>query len=114
MHIEYIPYHKNAVERRYHRCAYIQIKFLYMSVEDCEHNNSGYFKKGLTLLNLDIQNHAMYVTISRCSNGIRYFGSPCTNDIDCQPDLSLVVRKPVFGSFDQVPHEPGCTATEDG
>ena len=28
--------------------------------------------------------------------------------------LSLVVRKPVFGNFDQVQHKPGCTATEDG
>ena len=29
-------------------------------------------------------------------------------------DMSLVVRKPVFGVSDQVPHKPGCTATEDG
>ena len=28
--------------------------------------------------------------------------------------LSLVVRKPVFGVSDQVPHEPACTATEGG
>ena len=28
--------------------------------------------------------------------------------------MSLVVRKPVFGVSDQVPHEPGCTATECG
>ena len=28
--------------------------------------------------------------------------------------MSLVVRKPVFGVSDQVPHKPGCTATEDG
>ena len=28
--------------------------------------------------------------------------------------LSLVVRKPVFGVSDQVPHKPGCTSTEDG
>ena len=27
---------------------------------------------------------------------------------------SLVVRKPVLGVSDQVPHKPGCTATEDG
>ena len=26
---------------------------------------------------------------------------------------SLVVRKPVFGVSDQVPHKPGCTVTED-
>ena len=28
--------------------------------------------------------------------------------------MSLVVRKPVFGIFDQVRHKPGCTAIEDG
>ena len=28
--------------------------------------------------------------------------------------MSLVVRKPVFGVSDQVRHNPGCTATEDG
>ena len=26
---------------------------------------------------------------------------------------SLVVRKPVFGIFDQIPHKRGCTTTED-
>ena len=28
--------------------------------------------------------------------------------------MSLVVRKPVFGVSDQVPHKPGCTTTQDG
>ena len=28
--------------------------------------------------------------------------------------MSLVVRKPVFGVSDQVRHKPDCTATEDG
>ena len=28
--------------------------------------------------------------------------------------LSLVVKKPVFGVSDLVPHKPGFTATEDG
>ena len=28
--------------------------------------------------------------------------------------MSLVLRKPVFGVSDQVPHKSGCTATEDG
>ena len=28
--------------------------------------------------------------------------------------MSLVLRKPVFGVSDQVPHKPGCTITEDG
>ena len=29
-------------------------------------------------------------------------------------NMSLVLRKPVFGVSDQVRHKPGCTATEDG
>ena len=29
------------------------------------------------------------------------------------PDLGLVVRKPVFGVSEQVRHKPGCTATKD-
>ena len=29
-------------------------------------------------------------------------------------DMSLVLRKPVFGVSDQVRHKPGCTAIEDG
>ena len=28
--------------------------------------------------------------------------------------LGLVVRKPVFGVSDKVPHKPGCKTTEDG
>ena len=28
--------------------------------------------------------------------------------------MSLIVRKPVFGVFDQVRHKRGCTTTEDG
>ena len=28
-------------------------------------------------------------------------------------EMSLVVRKPVFGVFDQVPHKPGFTIIED-
>ena len=35
-------------------------------------------------------------------------------DRPLQLNLSLVVRKPVFGVSDQVRHKPGCTATEDG
>ena len=34
--------------------------------------------------------------------------------VTIEDDLSLVVRKPVFGVSDQVPHKPGCTTTEDG
>ena len=32
----------------------------------------------------------------------------------CVAQLSLVVRKPVFGNSDQVTHKPGCTTTQDG
>ena len=32
----------------------------------------------------------------------------------CLEYMSLVLRKPVFGVSDQVPHKRGCTATEDG
>ena len=31
---------------------------------------------------------------------------------DSSKHMSLVVRKPVFGVSDQVPHKPGCTATD--
>ena len=34
--------------------------------------------------------------------------------LDEQFYMSRDVRKPVFGVSDQVPHKPGCTATEDG
>ena len=33
---------------------------------------------------------------------------------DMSDNMSLVIRKPVVGVSDQVPHKPGCTATEDG
>ena len=29
-------------------------------------------------------------------------------------NMSLILRKPVFGVSDQVRHKSGCTATEDG
>ena len=32
-------------------------------------------------------------------------------EVNERVSMSLVVRKPVFGVFDQVPHKPGCTAT---
>ena len=50
-----------------------------------------------------------------------YFGSllpvfdVCFGDVSpyvCADYLSLVLRKPVFGVSDQVPHKPGCTVTE--
>ena len=31
-----------------------------------------------------------------------------------QVHMSLVLRKPVFGVSDKVPHKPGCTTTQDG
>ena len=30
-----------------------------------------------------------------------------------QIEMSLVVRKPVFGASDQVQHKPGCTVNSD-
>ena len=33
--------------------------------------------------------------------------------INVVPEMSLVLRKPVFGVSDPVPHKQGCTATED-
>ena len=35
-------------------------------------------------------------------------------DVIKKKNMSLVVRKPVFGVSDQVRHKPSCTATEDG
>ena len=41
--------------------------------------------------------------------------SPITERfLSCRSNMSLVVRKPVFGVSDQVRHKLGCTATEDG
>ena len=34
--------------------------------------------------------------------------------VENHSNMSLVVRKPVFGVSDQVRHKPGCTVTEDG
>ena len=34
--------------------------------------------------------------------------------IPAKVNMSLVVRKPVFGVSDQARHKPGCTVTEDG
>ena len=43
------------------------------------------------------------------------FGHLLHNSAQLQlSNMSLVVRKPVFGVPDQVRHKPGCTATEDG
>ena len=38
----------------------------------------------------------------------------CSSADDAQNYMSLVVRKPVFGVSDQVPHKPGNAVTEDG
>ena len=39
-------------------------------------------------------------------------GTGGTAALDKEDYLSLVVRKPVFGVYDQVQHKPGCTAKE--
>ena len=38
----------------------------------------------------------------------------CTICVANTKTLILILRKPVFGVFDQVRYKPGCTATEDG
>ena len=38
----------------------------------------------------------------------------CTNAVIVNKQMSLVVRKPVFGVSDLVPHKPGCITTQDG
>ena len=38
----------------------------------------------------------------------------CLQHLEILYEMSLVVRKPVFGVSDQVRHKAGCTATEDG
>ena len=35
-------------------------------------------------------------------------------DRETRDNMSLVMRKPVFGVSDQVRHKPGCTTTKDG
>ena len=45
-------------------------------------------------------------------NQARNASSRCRWNGVVQSDLSLVVRKLVFGVSDQVPHKRGCTATE--
>ena len=40
-------------------------------------------------------------------------GEVPASDVSSQ-HMSRVMRKPVFGVSDLVPHKPGCTATEDG
>ena len=59
-----------------------------------------------------------------CDQDLKKYFDSCNGEID--PDtvkvshvfnfcyLSLVVRKPVFGVSDHVPHKPVCSATEDG
>ena len=48
-----------------------------------------------------------------CCNRLIFICTP-EEQIRCVfDDMSLVVRKPVFGISDQVPHKPDCTVTED-
>ena len=49
-------------------------------------------------------------TVSLCYN-LNLENTDQSSNID---QMSLVVRKPVFGVSDQVRHKPGCTAIEDG
>ena len=51
------------------------------------------------------------VFVPRTLTDVRTNSNP--HELKVQYYMSLVVRKPVFGVSDQVPHKPGCTATED-
>ena len=58
-----------------------------------------------------------FVSDSYCFISLSHVMHPLSGkDQTCEKGcyMSLVVRKPVFGGFDQDRHKPGCTATEDG
>ena len=51
---------------------------------------------------------------SLADDGTTYPAACSEEQVNLTEYMSLVVRKLVFGVSDQVPHKPGCTATEDG
>ena len=75
-----------------------------------DQNNDGYIPKlftcmfqvqnGQVLLRMEILKDIMTLRCLIIIRGVQY--------------LSLVLRKLVFGHYDQVAHKPGCTSTEDG
>ena len=50
--------------------------------------------------------YQLYQLAAAVRSHVFHFSSGVSN-------MSLVVRKPVFGYSDQVRHKPGCTTTED-
>ena len=71
------------------------------------------------LESLEQENHILQITlqqrdteIERQQELLEYDGFPTFSCLK-KNNLSLVVRKLVFGVFDQARHKPGCTATED-
>ena len=62
--------------------------------------------------------HAKFQNLSLIGKVVSEKNSFLTDDDDylrwTDNEVSLVVRKAVFGISDQVRHKPGCTATEDG
>ena len=72
--------------------------------------------------------HALSVLVSVCFSQILRKENPVSTkgdlghtewqeldkDLKVEIDMSLVLRKLVFGVSDQARHKPGCTATEDG
>ena len=64
---------------------------------------------------LSINNKGVDWPPFRCSLIIfRTFVVTCLDSMISLFNMSLVLRKPVFGVFDQVRYKPGCTAAEDG
>ena len=65
-----------------------------------------------TVLSSHLQNRMANQSQISCAESMVKGNSPGMDVM--HPYMSLVVRKPVFGISDQVPHKPGCTVTEDG
>ena len=56
----------------------------------------------------------VFVILQQIAPMLRTIVSNWIMDAGVVEVMSLVVRKPVFGVSDQVPHKPGCTTTQDG
>ena len=55
----------------------------------------------------------IFTAMKNCCNDA-WTGFRNVEIMDKETGESLVLRKPVFGVFNQVPHKPGCTVTKDG
>ena len=68
----------------------------------------------ITLASPSTQYHLEIATMIRVDKKGPSRLSPFYRGTYHHAQMSLVVRKPVFGASDQVRHKPGCTDTEDG